>query len=54
MAAEKSAWWLIFQGDTMRLDFESKGNRSESKSIVGIERTFRFEARRNKTQKNRP
>ena len=30
----------------MRLAFESERRRSDTKALVGIERTFRFEARR--------
>ena len=37
MAAEKSALWLIFQGDTMRLDFVNECKQSETKALVGIE-----------------
>ena len=37
MVAEKSALWLIFQGDTMRLDFVNECQRSETKALVGIE-----------------
>ena len=51
MAAEKTAKMQFFQGDTMRLSFVSERKRSETKDIVGIERTLGFEARLNKETK---
>ena len=51
MAAAKTALMQFFQGDTMRLSFVSKRKRSETKEIVGIERTLGFESRQEKDTK---